>query len=115
MIERFYPNHPIHEHLQKRILILDGAMGTMVQALKLDYVQLRGERFANHPTDLSNYIDILSLTQPEAVTEIHRRYLAAGADIIELGVPFSDPMADGPVIQRASERALEHTRRCLLS
>ena len=73
----------LREHLSHRILILDGAMGTMVQALKFDYERLRGRRFADHTTDLSNFVDILCLTHPDAVTEIHRRYLTAGADIIE--------------------------------
>jgi 5-methyltetrahydrofolate--homocysteine methyltransferase len=69
--------------LDERILILDGAMGTMVQRLKLDDAQVRGERFARHPKDLSRFVDILCLTRPNDVTNIHRAYLAAGADIIE--------------------------------
>ncbi len=73
----------LEDILARRILILDGAMGTMVQALQLDDRAKRGERFADHPADLSNFTDILCLTQPEAVTEIHRKYLAAGADIVE--------------------------------
>src|SRR5262245_27822563 len=69
--------------LAERILILDGAMGTMVQRLKLDEKAVRGERFAKHHKDLSRFPDVLCLTRPDDVTEIHRQYLAAGADIIE--------------------------------
>ncbi|MBX9790916.1 MAG: methionine synthase [Pirellulales bacterium] len=69
--------------LAERILVLDGAMGTMVHALQLSEQQWRGDRFADHPKNLRNCIDVLSLTQPEAVEQIHRQYLAAGADIIE--------------------------------
>jgi len=71
------------ELLESRILVLDGAMGTMVQALKLDENTIRGERFAGHHKDLANFVDILCLTHPDAITEIHRQYLAAGADIVE--------------------------------
>ncbi|HEV3416503.1 MAG TPA: methionine synthase [Pirellulales bacterium] len=69
--------------LAERILVLDGAMGTMVHALKFDERDFRGEQFANHPKDLKNFIDVLVLTQPEAIKNIHRQYLEAGADIIE--------------------------------
>ncbi|HEV2969930.1 MAG TPA: methionine synthase [Pirellulales bacterium] len=69
--------------LAERILVLDGAMGTMVHALKFDERDFRGEVFANHPKDLKNFIDVLVLTQPEAIKNIHRQYLEAGADIIE--------------------------------
>src|SRR5690242_13427913 len=72
------------EHLlTERILVLDGAMGTMVHALKFSEQDYRGRRFANHPKDLKNFIDILAITQPEAIEGIHRQYLEAGADIIE--------------------------------
>ncbi|MEX2310744.1 MAG: methionine synthase [Pirellulales bacterium] len=69
--------------LAKRILLLDGAMGTQIQALGLDERSVRGERFAGHHKDLKNFPDILCLTHPNEVTEIHRRYFAAGADIVE--------------------------------
>ncbi len=68
--------------LDDHILFLDGAMGTMVQALSLDETAVRGKRFAHHPVDLKNFVDVLCLTQPTAVTEIHRQYLLAGADIV---------------------------------
>jgi 5-methyltetrahydrofolate--homocysteine methyltransferase len=69
--------------LSERILVLDGAMGTQVQALGLDERAVRGEQFAAHHKDLKNFADILCLTHPVEVTDIHRRYLAAGADIVE--------------------------------
>jgi 5-methyltetrahydrofolate--homocysteine methyltransferase len=71
------------EQLQKRILIIDGAMGTMIQRCRLDEQAYRGDRFADHPRDLKGNNDLLSLTRPEVIEDIHRQYLAAGADIIE--------------------------------
>ncbi|MFZ1105182.1 MAG: homocysteine S-methyltransferase family protein [Hyphomicrobiaceae bacterium] len=65
-----------------RILIIDGAMGTMIQRLKLDEEGYRGARFAAHPKSVKGNNDLLVLTQPEAIAEIHKGYLAAGADII---------------------------------
>ncbi|MFO0788324.1 MAG: methionine synthase [Pirellulales bacterium] len=78
--------------LADRILLLDGAMGTQVQALGLDERGVRGERFAKHHKDLKNFADILCLTHPQAITEIHRRYLAAGADIIETNTFGASPV-----------------------
>ncbi|HWB14601.1 MAG TPA: methionine synthase [Pirellulales bacterium] len=69
--------------LAERVLLLDGAMGTMVHALKFTEQDFRGSQFAAHSKDLKNFIDILSITQPEAIENIHRQYLEAGADIIE--------------------------------
>src|ERR1700682_2000711 len=69
--------------LAERVLVLDGAMGTMVHALQLDEQGFRGRRFASHSKDLKNFIDILSITRPESIETIHRQYLEAGADIIE--------------------------------
>ncbi len=69
--------------LNERILVLDGAMGTMIQRYKLDEAGYRGERFANWHQDMKGNNDILCLTQPKIVEDIHREYLAAGADIIE--------------------------------
>ena len=73
----------LKEQLRKRILILDGAMGTMIQTYQLGEVDFRGERFAAHPIDLQGNNDLLSLTQPEIIGAIHTAYLEAGADIIE--------------------------------
>jgi len=73
----------LEELLAERILLLDGAMGTMVQALRLDERDIRGERFADHHKELKNFVDLLCLTRPDAVTDIHRAYLDAGSDIVE--------------------------------
>jgi 5-methyltetrahydrofolate--homocysteine methyltransferase len=66
-----------------RIAVLDGAMGTMIQAHNLEEADFRGKRFARHPRDLKGNNDLLSLTQPEVIEEIHSQYFAAGADIVE--------------------------------
>jgi 5-methyltetrahydrofolate--homocysteine methyltransferase len=71
------------EELRNRILLLDGAMGTMIQAHKLDEAAYRGERFKTWPKDVKGNNDLLNLTQPEVIKQIHRQYLDAGADIIE--------------------------------
>ncbi|MDQ3937978.1 MAG: homocysteine S-methyltransferase family protein, partial [Chloroflexota bacterium] len=68
--------------IAERILVLDGAMGTMIQTYGLDEAAFRGELFADHPRELRGANDLLVLTRPEVITEIHRRYLDAGADII---------------------------------
>src|SRR3954451_17334172 len=73
----------LHDLLRRRILILDGAMGTMIQRYKLDEAAYRGERFASHRRDLQGANDLLCLTRPAVIEEIHRQYLDAGADIIE--------------------------------
>src|SRR5215204_4066100 len=67
----------------ERILVLDGAMGTEIQALKLSEADFRGERFAAHGHDLKGNNDLLILTQPDSIREIHLRYFLAGADIVE--------------------------------
>ncbi|HET7711104.1 MAG TPA: methionine synthase [Thermoanaerobaculia bacterium] len=71
------------EALSRRILILDGAMGTMIQRHRLDEREFRGKRFAEHPRDLKGANDLLCLTRPDIIESIHRQYLEAGADIIE--------------------------------
>ncbi len=68
--------------LRERVLVLDGAMGTMIQSLGLEEADFRGERFADWGQDLAGNNDLLSLTRPAAIENIHRQYLAAGADII---------------------------------
>jgi len=73
----------IYEEIKKRILILDGAMGTMIQRYQLSEEQYRGERFKDFPYPLKGNNDILCLTQPAIIQEIHEQYLDAGADIIE--------------------------------
>ncbi len=73
----------LHHQLAERILILDGAMGTMIQRRGLDEADYRGERFADWPSDLKGNNDLLVLTRPDVIADIHGEYLAAGADIIE--------------------------------
>ena len=73
----------IVKELEQRILVLDGAMGTMIQNHSLDEEDFRGERFVDHPVTLKGNNDLLSITQPEIIKEIHRNYFDAGADIVE--------------------------------
>jgi len=73
----------IKEELKKRILIIDGAMGTMIQRYKLEEEDYRGERFKNWHSDVKGNNDLLSITQPQIIEAIHKEYLEAGADIIE--------------------------------
>ena len=73
----------LHERLQQQILILDGAMGTMIQGYRLEENDYRGERFASHPCDVKGNNDLLTLTRPDIIQDIHRDYLEAGADILE--------------------------------
>ncbi len=77
-------DHPLARLLRERIVILDGAMGTMVQRYQLTEAQFRGDRFASHPAkDLKGSLELLQLTQPKIIEEIHTQYLEAGADIVE--------------------------------
>ncbi len=83
MTDRATRIQQLHEALAQRILILDGAMGTMIQRHKLGEAEYRGARFADWHVDLKGNNDLLSLTQPQIIQDIHRAYLQAGADIIE--------------------------------
>ncbi len=74
--------NPIEKHLRERILVLDGAMGTMIQARGLGEADFRGRRFADHPMDLKGDNDLLNLTRPDVIGDIHNAFLAAGSDII---------------------------------
>ena len=73
----------IQQAISERVLVLDGAMGVMIQGLGLSEADFRGQRFADHPVNLKGNNDILVLSRPEAIAAIHRAYLEAGADIIE--------------------------------
>lgn len=73
----------LYETLNERILVLDGAMGTMLQRYKFEEEDYRGERFKNWESPVKGNNDLLSLTQPNAIAEVHKKYLEAGADIIE--------------------------------
>lgn len=73
---------PFVKAFDGRVLVLDGAMGTMIQGYSLTEHDFRGERFASHPTSLKGNNDLLSITRPDVVADIHRKYLEAGADLI---------------------------------
>src|ERR1700753_4058977 len=75
--------HPLAKILESRIAIIDGAMGTTIRTYGMAEKDIRGERFANSTKDLLNNGDLLSLTQPKMICDIHRRFLEAGADILE--------------------------------
>src|SRR6187200_2189066 len=95
------PTSQLHSLLAKRILILDGAMGTMIQRYKLTEPDFRGERLKDHAKDLRGNNDLLILTRPDVISEIHHQYLAAGADIIETNTFSSTTVAQ-------ADYALEH-------
>ena len=77
------PTHRLESLLRERILVIDGAMGTMIQAEGLSEADFRGERFADHPHDLRGDNELLVLTRPDLIERIHDAYCGAGADILE--------------------------------
>ena len=79
----FFVMKTIQEIAKERILLIDGAMGTMLQAYQLEEADFRGDRFKDHPSDLKGNNDLLSLSRPDVVEAIHTAYLEAGADLIE--------------------------------
>ena len=83
----------IEKELKNRILVLDGAMGTMLLAYKFTEEDFRRERFKDYPTPLQGNIDLLSITQPEAIKTIHGKYFEAGADIVETNTFSSTTIA----------------------
>ena len=83
----------LHEHITQRILMLDGAMGTMIQGYDLQETDFRGERFADHHMDLMGNNDLLSLTRPDVIAEIHAAFLDAGSDIVETNTFSSTTIA----------------------
>jgi methionine synthase I (cobalamin-dependent) len=119
--------------LAERILVLDGAMGTMIQSHKLDEAAFRGRRFAKHSHDLRGCNDVLCLTQSDLIAEIHLRYLEAGADIIETNtfnstsISMADYKLEADVYDinvagaRAAKRAVDamaakdSSRRCFVA
>jgi len=86
-------NYNIKDLLKERILIIDGAMGTMIQRHKLEEADYRGERFSNWHKDVKGNNDLLSITQPDIIIGIHKQYLDAGADIIETNTFSSTTIA----------------------
>lgn len=85
--------HPIYKDLEERILVIDGAMGTMIQRYKLQEEDYRGERFKNWHVDVKGNNDLLCITQPHIITAIHKEYLEAGAHIIETNTFSSTTIA----------------------
>src|SRR6267143_4335926 len=83
MTDRQHRLTQLRTALAQRILVLDGAMGTMIQSYALDEPDFRGERLRDHPKDLRGNNDLLCLTRPDVIAEVHRAYLDAGADILE--------------------------------
>jgi len=75
--------HPLAKILKNRIAVIDGAMGTTIRTYGMTEADMRGERFKNSAKDLLNNGDLFSLTQPAMICDIHRRFLEAGADILE--------------------------------
>jgi 5-methyltetrahydrofolate--homocysteine methyltransferase len=102
----------IHDLLNERILVIDGAMGTMIQRHKPTEATYRGERFKDWPIEVKNNSDILNLTQPGIIDGIHREYLEAGADIIETNTfaATAIPQADFELQKYAYEMNLEGAR-----
>jgi len=102
--------------LEKRILVLDGAMGTQIQSYGLDEAAFRGERFASHPRDLKGASDVLAITKPEVLDKVHRKYLEAGSDIIETNtfnaqaISFADYDLQ-PYVYEINKAAAEICRR----
>ncbi|MCO6497241.1 MAG: homocysteine S-methyltransferase family protein [Chitinophagaceae bacterium] len=86
-------SHPINDLLKKRILIIDGAMGTQIQGFKLEEADFRGEQFKDSKKDLRGNNDLLSITKPDIIESIHKAYLDAGADIIETNTFSSTSIA----------------------
>jgi len=80
--------HPLQKILESRIAIIDGAMGTTIRTYGMSEADIRGERFRSATKDLKNNGDLFSLTQPQMIGDIHRRFLEAGADIPSRRIPF---------------------------
>ena len=98
--------------LRQRLVILDGAMGTMIQRFKLTEAQYRGERFADFHRDVKGNNELLSLTRPDVIRDIHERHRAAGADLIETN-PFgatSSAQADYDMAHLAREMNVESAK-----
>ena len=102
----------LEDAVTRRILVLDGAWGTMIQQYKLDEAGYRGKRFADWPQDVKGNNDLINITQPQIVTDIHEQYLAAGADIIETNTFSSTTIAqaDYAMEDLAAELNLEGAR-----
>ncbi len=109
----------IRQYLEERILILDGAMGSMIQQYKLSEDDVRGKLFLGHHKDLKNFSDVLCLTHPDKITSIHEQYLEAGADIIETNSFGASPVGmeefDLPLemVKTLNDAAIDCARRAV--
>src|SRR3546814_10810669 len=95
--------------MSERILVLDGAMGTMIQRHYPGEAEYRGERFVDWDRDVKGNSDLLSLTQPEMIRGIHRDYIAAGADIVETNTFSATTIAQADFGMEELARSEEHT------
>ncbi len=93
MSQSLKKSHPLYSILQKRIMVLDGAMGTMIQGYKLNESDFRGSQFSEHPDDLKGNNDLLCITQPDIIREIHSNFLKSGADILETNTFNANPIS----------------------
>jgi 5-methyltetrahydrofolate--homocysteine methyltransferase len=102
----------LYDVIKERILVLDGAMGTMIQAYNLKEEDFRGERFKNYSSSLKGNNDLLSITQPQIISEIHKKYLESGADILETNTFSSNSisMADYNMEDLVYELNFESTK-----
>jgi 5-methyltetrahydrofolate--homocysteine methyltransferase len=94
----------------QRILIIDGAMGTMLQKHTLSEADFRGERFADHSKSLMGNNDLLVLTRPDIVREVHEAFLEAGADIVETNSFSAQAISQGRLRTRTSRTRAKHRR-----
>ncbi len=101
----------LKDALDQRILVIDGAMGTMIQAAELTEADFRGERFIDHDSDLKGNNDLLSITRPDLIARIHRQYLDAGADVIATNSFNSTAVAQGDYALSHISAGIEPGRR----
>jgi 5-methyltetrahydrofolate--homocysteine methyltransferase len=108
-VQRSAAFEPLTALMQQRIIFIDGAMGTMIQRFKLTEQDFRGERYASHAHELKGNNDILVITRPDVIYDIHMQYLTAGADIIETNT------FNGTTISQADYelQAPEEVRACV--
>jgi len=110
-------NQEVYDHLSRRILLLDGAMGSLIHGFEPTEADYRGERFADHDIDLKNASDVLCLTRPDIIDNIHRQYLEAGSDIIETNTFNAntvslDEFGLGDLVREINRTGAELARRC---
>ncbi|HSI84287.1 MAG TPA: homocysteine S-methyltransferase family protein, partial [Candidatus Methylacidiphilales bacterium] len=90
-----FADHPLVQLLKKRIVIIDGAMGSMLQKENLEEEDFRGDIWKDSPKDLRNNFDLITLTRPHLIRKVHRAYLDAGADILETNTFSSNTVGQG--------------------